>query len=662
MANTKLTMLHSDRGSVFSVFSEEELKEMTESSERKIAVCGRINNSGIVEVPKGATLSDIIELCGGILDKKEFKGAHVGVPPYGRFLSKEDLDKELNFDLFDNYIRAINILSEEDCIVQYSKFYIDSVIGLMQNGGYLQEYDKVKEPLKRIWKILDRISKGKANMRDIYLLRNLADEIKEDLNQKYNVMEEILENFYDEISEHIEEGKCYTMQCNNLIKLTITTKCIGCGICQRVCPVDCIAGEKKEQRYIDYTRCTHCGRCLSACPVDAITAGDNSLRFIRDLSTPNKLVITQMAPAVRVAIGEAFGFEVGDNVEKKLAAGLRKLGVDYVFDTTWAADLTIMEEAAELQDRLERYFAGDKSVKLPILTSCCPAWVKFIEQNYNDMLDVPSTAKSPMQMFATVAKDIWAKEKGLKRDEVTSVAIMPCIAKKYEASRPEFSRGLNFDVDYVITTRELIKIFQDSGIDLKELEDEEIDQVLGEYTGGGIIFGRTGGVIESALRTALENMTGNKLDKIEFESLRGWDGFRSCDVNVGDYHLKIGVTHGLEEAGKMLDKIRKGEEFYHAIEIMACPGGCVGGGGQPKVRRNKDEILKNRGEGLNNIDRNKDMRVSKENPAVQAIYDKYFDYPLSHKAHELLHTTYFARGKNDFKVNGAFNINKNNEM
>ena len=267
MANTKLTILHSDRGSVFSVFSEEELKQMTESSERKIAVCGRINNSGIVEVPKGAKLSDIIELCGGILDKKEFKGAHVGVPPYGRFLSKEDLDKELNFDLFDNYIRAINILSEEDCIVQYSKFYIDSVIGLMQNGGYLQEYDKVKDPLKRIWRILDRISKGKANMRDVYLLRNLADEIKEDLNQKYNVMEEILENFYDEISEHIEEGKCYTMQCNNLIKLTITTKCIGCGICQRVCPVDCIAGEKKEQRYIDYTRCTHCGRCLSACPV-----------------------------------------------------------------------------------------------------------------------------------------------------------------------------------------------------------------------------------------------------------------------------------------------------------------------------------------------------------------------------------------------------------
>ncbi|MCC3869675.1 [FeFe] hydrogenase, group A [Terrisporobacter mayombei] len=645
MTNTKPTMLHSNRGSVFSVFSEDELKNMTQSSTRKVAICGRVNNSGIVDVPEGATLADIIELAGGILDKRAFKGAHIGVPPYGRFLCKKDLDKELDFALFDNYIRAINVLSEEDCIVQYSKFYMDSVIGSMQNGKSLEDYAKVKDQIERVWRILDRISKGKSNMRDVYLLRTIAEQIKEDLNQEHNIMEEILQNFYDEISEHIEEDKCYTMQCNNLIKLTITDKCIGCGACKRVCPVDCIAGERKQKHKIDYNRCTHCGRCVSTCPVDAITAGDNTLKFIRDLSTPNKLVITQMAPAIRVTIGEAFGFEPGDNVEKKLAAGLRKLGVDYVFDTNWAADLTIMEEAAELQDRLERHFAGDESVKLPMLTSCCPAWVKFIEQNYGDMLDVPSTAKSPMQMFATVAKDIWAKEKGLIRDEVTSVAIMPCIAKKYEASRPEFSRGLNYDVDYVITTRELIKIFQDSGIDLKEIEDEDIDQILGEYTGAGVIFGRTGGVIESALRTALENMTGEQIENVEFHSLRGFDGFRSCDVEVGDIKLRIGVAHGLEEAGKMLDKIRSGEEFFHAIEIMACPGGCVGGGGQPKVRKNRDEILQKRGEGLNSIDRSKDMRVSKENPAVQAIYDKYLDYPLSHKAHELLHTRYFVRRK-----------------
>ena len=656
MTNEKPLMLHSDRGSVFYTFSEELLKDVSKSGTRKVAICGRVENSGIFDIPKDATLRDIIDLTGGILDKREFKAAHIGMPPYGRLLTQKDLDKVLDFNLFENHIRSIVVLSEEDCIVQYSKYYIDYVYGQLQSGKSLEEYLSVKEPIKKISKLLDRISKGKSNMRDIYILRTLVDEIKDLLNQEDNIIEDVLNNFYEEINEHIEDNKCYTMQCNNLIKLTITTKCIGCGACARVCPVSCISGERKKRHYIDYTRCTHCGRCISACPVDAITAGDNTLKFIRDLTTPNKLVITQMAPAVRVTIGEAFGFGPGDNVEKKLAAGLRKLGVDYVFDTTWAADLTIMEEAAELQERLERYFAGDKDVKLPILTSCCPAWVKFIEQNYGDMLDVPSTAKSPMQMFATVAKDIWAKEKGLKRDEVTSVAIMPCVAKKYEASRPEFSRGLNYDVDYVITTRELIKIFQDSGIDLKELEDEDIDQILGEYTGAGIIFGRTGGVIESALRTALENMTGNRLDKIEFESLRGWDGFRSCEVNVGDIKLKIGVTHGLEEAGKMLDKIRSGEEFYHAIEIMACPGGCIGGGGQPKVRKNKDEVIKNRGEGLNDIDRSKEMRVSKENPAVRAIYDNYLDYPLSHKAHELLHTRYFARPKGDF------NINKNNEM
>ncbi len=644
MSDKNPTMIQSARGSVFSVFSDDELREITEDSKRKVAVSGKINNPGIIEVPEGATLNEIIDMCGGILNKSNFKAAQLGIP-FGGFLSKDSLDEELDFNLFDkNTTRTIIILSEEDCIIQYAGYYIDYLLGKMQEGSY-EKYNLVEAEVKRMWRILDRISKGRSNMRDVYLLRTLASSVKDKLNQRYNIMEEIIEKFYHEIEEHIDENKCYTSQCNHLIKLTITSKCIGCGACKRACPVDCIIGEPRKQHYIDYNRCTHCGKCISVCPVDAITAGDNTFKFIRDLSTPNKVVITQMAPAVRVTIGEAFGFEPGDNVEGKLAAGLRALGVDYVFDTTWAADLTIMEEAAELQDRLEKYFAGDKNVKLPILTSCCPAWVKFIEQNYGDMLDVPSSAKSPMQMFATVAKDIWAKENGMTRDDITSVAIMPCIAKKYEASRPEFSRGLNYDVDYVITTRELIKIFRDSGIDLKEIEPEEIDQIMGEYTGAGIIFGRTGGVIEAALRTALENMTGERIGSVEFHALRGWDGFRACDVEVGDIKLRIGVAHGLEEAGKMLDKIRAGEEFFHAIEIMACIGGCVGGGGQPKVRKNKEEVLRKRGDGLNAIDRSKDLRVSKENPAVKAIYDKYLDHPLSHKAHELLHTKYFARPK-----------------
>lgn len=639
----KQTIIQSSLGSVFSVFSEEELEKTTNSEENKIAISGKINNPGIIEVQKGSTLVDIINSAGGLLNNKPFKAAQLGIP-FGGFLTDDSLSKPLDFNLFPKGTnRTIIILSEEDCIIQYAKFYIEFLISKIEDEKY-KNYKLVNSEILNMLEILDRISKGRSNMRDVYLLRELASSIKSKLYQKYNIIEEIINNFYHEIEEHIEENKCYTAQCNHLVKLTITEKCIGCSACKRACPVDCIEGKLKTQHHIDYNRCTHCGQCLAACPVNAITAGDNTFKFLRDLATPNKLVITQMAPAVRVAIGEAFGFEPGENVENKIAAALRKLGVDYVFDTTCAADLTIMEEAAELQDRVERYINGDKSVRLPILTSCCPAWVKFIEQNYGDMLDVPSSVKSPMQMFATVAKDLWAKEKGYERDEITSVAIMPCIAKKYEASRPEFSRGLNYDVDYVITTRELIELFKNSEIDLKEIEDEKIDKELGEYTGAGVIFGRTGGVIEAATRTAVEKMTGKRLDNIEFECLRGWDSFRNCEIEVGDLKLKIGVAYGLKEAAKMLDKIRSGEEFYHAIEIMACTGGCVGGGGQPKAKK-REEVLQKRAEGLNNIDRSLKLRRSNENPEVLSIYDKYLDYPLSHKAHELLHTKYFVKSK-----------------
>ncbi|MGL5313614.1 MAG: [FeFe] hydrogenase, group A [Peptostreptococcaceae bacterium] len=643
MPNTKSTIIQSSLGSVFTVFSEEELKKITQDNKRTIAISGKINNPGIIDVPEGATLVDVINLAGGLLNDSGFKAAQLGIP-FGGFLTDDSLSKELDFELFNNCAnRTVIILSQEDCIVQYVKFYIDYLIGKIKDKSY-ENYAKVYKEIIRMWKIMDRISKGRANMRDVYLLRDLSKIVKSKMDQEHNIIEEIIDKFYDELEEHIYDNKCSTSQCNHLIKLTITNKCIGCGACKRACPVDCIIGEPKKHHYIDYNRCTHCGQCIAVCPVNAITAGDNSFKFLRDLATPNKVVITQMAPAVRVAIGEAFGFDPGVNVEKKIAAGLRKIGVDYVFDTTWAADLTIMEEAAELQERLEKYFAGDKDVRLPMLTSCCPAWVKFIEQNYADMLDVPSTAKSPMQMFATVAKDLWGKSKNLHRDNITSVAIMPCIAKKYEASRHEFSRGLNYDVDYVITTRELIKIFEDSNIDLAKIEDEEIDQVLGEYSGAGVIFGRTGGVIEAACRTALEKMTGERIENVEFECLRGWEGFRTCELEAGDIKLRIGVAYGLREAGKMLDKIRAGEEFFHAIEIMACTGGCVGGGGQPKARK-RDEVLQKRAEGLNNIDRDKPIRRSYENPAVLAIYEKYLDKPMSHKAHELLHTRYFVRVK-----------------
>lgn len=642
MDHIKNAMLRSPLGSVFN-FDDKQLQELYTSDYHHVAVTGAVEDPKILEVTEVTTLREILEAAGGVLKGKKFKAAHIG-NPCGRLYIEADLDEKIDWNMFDkHFCLIVNILSVDECIIQFAQFFLQYVIDTIENEN-IERYLAARKQFVKMHHIIDKISKGRSTMRDVYLLRRLAEETQEITNSPFSTIGQIIESFYEEIKDHVAHNYCETLRCNHMTKLTITDKCIGCGACKRTCPVDCITGEVKKRHSIDYLKCTHCGQCSTACPIGAITSGNNTLKFLRDLAVPQKTVITQMAPAVRVAMGEAFGLEPGVNVEKKIAAGLRQLGVDYVFDTTWAADLTIMEEASELIERLERYNAGDPDVKLPLLTSCCPAWVKFIEQNYGDMLDVPSTAKSPMQMFGTVAKDLWAKEMGLKREKLVSVAIMPCLAKKYEASRKEFSKGLNYDVDYVITTAELIDIFKDSGIDLNELEDEEIDQIMGEYTGGGIIFGRTGGVIEAASRVAVEKITGQRLDEIEFTCLQGWDSFRSCEIEVGDLKLKIGVTYGLREAKKMLDKIRSGEEFYHAIEIMACTGGCIGGGGQPKAKK-REATLKQRMEGLNEIDRAMPVRRSNENKAVQALYEKYLDHPMSNKAHELLHTEYFIRRK-----------------
>ncbi|SET30135.1 [FeFe] hydrogenase, group A [[Clostridium] polysaccharolyticum] len=643
MKQKRNSMLKSSIGSVFTIFSEQELEEYNKKDGYYVAISGAVKEPSIQEIKKDSTIRDVLESAGGLLEGKKLKAIQVGIP-CGRLYIEEDLDKPIDFKIFKGGVcKAVIVLSEDECIIQYAKYYLQYLIGKMEREQ-IARYLWAKDEFYAMLKILDQIAKGRATMRDVFLLRGLSEDSKRKAAQEYSTIGQIIEHFYEEMKEHVEEKHCPTLRCNHLTKLTITEKCIGCGACKRACPVDCVEGEVKKRHKIDYLKCTHCGACSSACPIGAITTGNNIMKFLRDLATPQMTVITQMAPAVRVAIGEAFGFEPGENVEKRVAAALRRLGVDYVFDTTWAADLTIMEEANELIERLEGYEAGDPNVKLPLLTSCCPAWVKFIEHNYGDMLDIPSTTKSPMQMFATIAKDLWGKEKGIPRDRIISVAIMPCLAKKFEASRREFSKGLNYDVDYVITTNDLIDIFKDTGIDLKEMEEEEIDQIMGEYTGGGIIFGRTGGVIEAATRVAVEKITGKRLDEIEFKSLQGWDSFRSCDVEVGDVKLKIGVTYGLKEAKKMLDKIRSGEEFYHAIEIMACTGGCIGGGGQPKAKK-REVTLQQRMEGLNEIDRALPIRRSSENQAVQYIYEKYLDYPLSDKAHELLHTEYFIRRK-----------------
>lgn len=435
-------------------------------------------------------------------------------------------------------------------------------------------------------------------------------------------------------------------------------KCIMCRRCETMCnevqTVGALSGVNRGfnavvapafEVNLEDSVCTHCGQCVAVCPVGALTEQDNTWKVVEALANPDKVVVVQTAPAVRVALGEEFGYEPGTLVTGKMVAALRRLGFDYVFDTDFAADLTIMEEGTELLDRIKKFLNGDRDVKLPILTSCCPGWVNFIESQFQDLLDVPSSAKSPQQMFGAIAKSYYAEKLGIPRDKMVVVSIMPCLAKKYEATREEFSVDGNPDVDISISTRELAHLIKRTNIDFNELEDEDFDRPLGESTGAGVIFGTTGGVIEAATRTAYELFTGKQLDKVEFEQLRGLDGVRVATVKMGDIDLNIGIAHGLGNARKLLEEVKAGNpRKLHAIEIMACPGGCIGGGGQPYHHGNI-EILKKRAEAIYREDEGKPIRKSHENPAIKELYETYLGHPMSEKAHHLLHTKYTPKDR-----------------
>ncbi|MCX6248658.1 MAG: NADH-dependent [FeFe] hydrogenase, group A6 [Bacteroidetes bacterium] len=437
-------------------------------------------------------------------------------------------------------------------------------------------------------------------------------------------------------------------------------KCIMCRRCEMMCnEVQTVGALSAVNRgfmavvapafemNLEKSTCTYCGQCVSVCPTGALTEVDHSRNVINALADPTKTVVVQTAPAVRAALGEEFGLAPGTLVTGKMAAALRRLGFNYVFDTDFAADLTIMEEGSELLDRLSRYLKGDKTVKLPMLTSCCPGWVNFFEHYFPELRDIPSTAKSPQQMFGPIAKEYFAKKLGIDRKNMIVVSIMPCLAKKYECQREEFKVNGDPDVNYSLSTRELAHLIKSANIDFDSLPEEGFDNPMGESTGASVIFGTTGGVIEAACRTAYELYTGKKLKKVDFKELRGFENIRHATIDFDGLPIKIGIAHGLGNARKLLEDIKEGRNQFHAIEIMACPGGCIGGGGQP-YHHGDSEILKQRAAALYREDEGKAIRKSHENPFIIELYKEFLGKPLGEKSHHLLHTKYFDKSAGVF--------------
>lgn len=441
------------------------------------------------------------------------------------------------------------------------------------------------------------------------------------------------------------EMKVHTIDDSNPSLVRDQEKCILCGRCIRACAdiqgmnvysfasrgFHTLVSTAFEQG-LEKVSCTYCGQCANYCPTGAIVEKDDTAKVWAAIHDKTKYVVVQTAPSVRVALGEEFGMAPGEVVTGKMVAGLRRLGFDKVFDTNFSADLTIMEEGYEFIDRLTN------NGVLPMITSCSPGWVNMIEQRYPDLLPHLSTAKSPQAMFGAVTKTYYAQKAGIDPKDIVSVSIMPCTAKKAEAARPEMCDSGYRDVDVVITTRELGRMLREVGIEFGSLQEEDFDSPLGIGSGAGAIFGVTGGVMEAALRTVVEVVTKKELPKIEFDDVRGFDSVKEAELEVAGQKIKIAVVNTLKAARATMDRVRAGKADYKFIEVMACPGGCIGGGGQP-IPVNWD-IRKKRKAAIYSVDDTSVIRKSHENPEIVTIYKEFLGQPLSEKAHHLLHTSY----------------------
>ena len=432
-------------------------------------------------------------------------------------------------------------------------------------------------------------------------------------------------------------------------------KCILCRRCvaackniQKIGAIDCINRGFEScistvgDHSLNDVNCTNCGQCIQACPTGALHEKETINDVWVKLKDPDTYVVVQTAPAVRVALGEEFGMPIGTNVKGKMVTALKRLGFDKVFDTNTGADFTIIEEAHEFIERL------NENDNLPMITSCSPGWVKYIEMNYPELLPHLSTCKSPPQMFGALTKTYFAQKEGINPEKIYVVSVMPCIAKKFERQRDELKNNGLYDVDNVITTRELSRMIKQANIEFEKLEDSEFDEPMGEATGAAAIFGTTGGVMEAALRTAQDTLTGKDLPKIDFEQVRGGEGIKRATVKIGKKDLKVVAASGLANAKEIMEEIKSGKADYQFVEIMACPGGCIMGGGQPiktsKIRR-ETNVRKLRSDALYSIDEKSKIRKSHENPVVKKIYAEYLEEPGSYRAHKLLHTHYVEREK-----------------